>query len=464
VTASLPGHQPTRGISTPPWTRSTLVQAIDVSSHQPRDLSAIIRQHRPDHVIVRMYLPEENPPQEHSIAQVESARENGCSVGAYVWAYRSSDARQTIRDGLALARRCGLEPPVLWIDCETYLDVDPGPDATWLREAVDECRRAGVQPGIYTGGWWWRDKLGNSTEFADLPLWAAEYCEPRDPASCTLFGGWTRAAGKQWTENPVDRSTFLAEVCGRPLPGRESPSPQHRYNPKTECVIQTGNWQCSAASAAWVLRSVGIGWGQDDVVRWLGGHISPALGLHDSSGRMLAELFKAQGLDATYGPLTWEHARALAGRQPFCMGGGSWYHWSGVRGTGGDGLHLANPAPGWRGVGQYLDSNAWARLGPWNAVWVTAEDDVSVREDDQLDRLRNELAMRTQRDEELISTMGYINGDIVAAFRHAHEGLRMALDAAQNLAPLREDIRNEAYGHLEAIEAATNSLESQTQP
>ena len=92
-----------------------LVHAIDVSSHQPRDLSAIIGQHRPAHVVVRMYLPEESPPQEHSVAQVESARANGCSVGAYVWAYRSSDPRETVRDGLALARRCGLEPPVLWI-------------------------------------------------------------------------------------------------------------------------------------------------------------------------------------------------------------------------------------------------------------------------------------------------------------------------------------------------------------
>src|SRR5215218_1323228 len=117
------------------------------------------------------------------------------------------------------------------------------------------------------------------------------------------------------------------------------------YNRQCPTVAQTGNWQCSAASAAWVLQSMGIDWGQDDVVRWLGGHISPALGLHEGSGRMLAELFKAQGLDASYGALTWERALALAGRQPLCMSGGAWYHWTGVRGTGGDGLHLANPAP-----------------------------------------------------------------------------------------------------------------------
>jgi hypothetical protein len=462
--------------ATPVQTGSALVHAIDVSSHQPRDLSDIIREHGPAHIVVRMYLPEERPPEEHSIAQVESARANGCSVGAYVWAYRSSDPRKTVRDGLALARRCGFVPPVLWIDCEDYLDEDPGPNAAWLREAVDECRREGVRPGIYTGGWWWRDKMGNTTEFADLPLWAAEYSGPQDPSSCTLFGGWTRACGKQWTDNPVDRNVFLDEVCTSGLPMAEEPAegqdeaspdisrPRIRYDSKIECVFQTGNWQCSAASSAWVLRSVGIDWGQDDVVQWLGGNISPELGLHEGSGRMLAELFRTRGLDADYGPLTWERALALAGRQPFCMSGGAWYHWTAVRGTDGQGLHLANPAPGWRGVSQYLDSDAWNRLGPWNGAWVTVGDGMSAPRQEQVERLRKELAMRTRRDEELISTMGYIHGDVVEALRRAHTGLQMALDAAQKVAPLREDIRNEAFGHLEAIKAATNTLETHTQP
>jgi hypothetical protein len=236
------------------------------------------------------------------------------------------------------------------------------------------------------------------------------------------------------------------------------------YNRQCVAVFQTGNWQCSAASAAWVLQSVGTSWGQDDVVQWLGEHISPELGLQEGSGRMLAELFKARGLDAGYAPLTWERALALAGRQPFCMSGGAWYHWSAVRGTDGQGLHLANPAPGWRGVGQYLDRDEWDRLGPWNAAWVTVRDEMSTHQQEAIERLRRELATRTRRDEELISTMGYIHGDVLAAYRHACEGLQMALDAAQKLAPLREDIRKEAYSHLEAITAATNTLEVHTRP
>ena len=78
-----------------------------------------------------------------------------------------------------------------------------------------------------------------------------------------------------------------------------------------------------------------------------------------------------------------------------------------------------------------------------------------------IDRLRGELEMRERRDEELIRMMGYIHGDIVGALRTAQIGLRMALDAA---GPLREDISAEAYGHLQAVEAATNTLETHTRP
>jgi hypothetical protein len=142
------------------------------------------------------------------------------------------------------------------------------------------------------------------------------------------------------------------------------------YDPTTPTVIQTGGWQCSAASSAWVLRSVGINWGQDEVVAWLGPNINSDSGLQDASGRMLAALFRERGLKATFGQLSWERALAMAGRQPFCMGGGRWNHWTAVRGTDGERLLLANPAPSWKGVGQELDQSEWITWGGWNAVWV----------------------------------------------------------------------------------------------
>ena len=142
------------------------------------------------------------------------------------------------------------------------------------------------------------------------------------------------------------------------------------YEPNTPTVTQTGTWQCSAASSAWVLRSVGISWGQDDVVQWLGPNINSDSGLQEASGRMLAALFRSHGLDAGFGDITWSRALALAGKQPFCLGGRGWNHWTAVRGTDGGRLLLANPAGNWRGVGQELDEDEWNALGSWSAAWV----------------------------------------------------------------------------------------------
>lgn len=196
---------------------------IDVSSHQSRDLRTLIGTHRPAHVVVKLYLPEESISQDHSRAQIASALAAGCTVGGYVWCYRDENPRKTVRDAIGLARSAGAELPVLWLDCETYKvngEIrDPGPDAAWLREAVAESRALGIRPGIYTGGWWWREFMDNSREFAELPLWAAEYDGNPDVDDVTMFGGWTRASGKQYAErlpsgDGLDQNVFRDDVSG----------------------------------------------------------------------------------------------------------------------------------------------------------------------------------------------------------------------------------------------------------
>jgi hypothetical protein len=142
------------------------------------------------------------------------------------------------------------------------------------------------------------------------------------------------------------------------------------FNPDTPAVRQTGPWQCSAASSAWVLRSLGLNWSQDDVVGWLGPNITEESGLQDGSGRMLAALFRERGFDADFGPISWERALEMAGQQPFCLGGSRWNHWTAVRGTDGQKLLLANPAPSWQGVGDDLDRGEWDAWGDWKAAWV----------------------------------------------------------------------------------------------
>lgn len=181
-----------------------------MASYQPRDLTALIRNHRAQHVVVRLYQPPEHPPQDHSLAQIESARANGCTVGGYLWLYRDLDPKRQVFDAVSLAQRAGVALPVLWLDIEPYTDGSL-PSVYQIHQAVDEARRLGMRPGIYTGAWVW-PRLGNPTAFADLPLWAAEYNHTPDLESVRLFGGWERASGHQYSDDPVDQNVFAAEV------------------------------------------------------------------------------------------------------------------------------------------------------------------------------------------------------------------------------------------------------------
>lgn len=193
---------------------------MDVSSWQPRDLTALIAAHQIEHVVVRLYIPGERPPPEHSVAQIESARANGCTVGGYVWCYRSFDPVDTVRQGLLLAEIAGVKLPILWLDCETYNPTgnnveDPGPDAAWLKAAIAECRHLGVRAGVYTARWWVRLALGDDfSEFSDVPTWLAEYNHVATLESVKPLPGSSRAMvwGHQFSADSVDLSVFRAEA------------------------------------------------------------------------------------------------------------------------------------------------------------------------------------------------------------------------------------------------------------
>lgn len=112
----------------------------------------------------------------------------------------------------------------VWLDCESQFtewpgDVDteaPGMTvdgrlavARYGRKVIED---VGAGVGIYTGESWWRNKMGNSTEFSDLPLWLANYgsddpANPRPPITTVNFGGWSGVYRHQYSSTIV--------VCGR---------------------------------------------------------------------------------------------------------------------------------------------------------------------------------------------------------------------------------------------------------
>jgi GH25 family lysozyme M1 (1,4-beta-N-acetylmuramidase) len=160
-----------------------------------------------------MYLPFEQPSQDISRAQVQSARDNGCRVGAYLWLYRTADPTASANEALSLMASLDLKPYVLWVDLEPYTDGTlPTVDQTLrcLEEINSYASR--TEAGIYTGAWAINGHMGGTHAFKDYPLWSADYSLAPDDLSAG-YGGWDAASGHQYSSQPVDRSRMLSSVC-----------------------------------------------------------------------------------------------------------------------------------------------------------------------------------------------------------------------------------------------------------
>ncbi len=72
-----------------------------------------------------------------------------------------------------------------------------------LANAVAQVRNAGLEPGIYTGKYFWQGAMGNTAEWASLPLWHASYWDDRHYQETVDFGGWTKAAAHQYAASPA---------------------------------------------------------------------------------------------------------------------------------------------------------------------------------------------------------------------------------------------------------------------
>lgn len=153
------------------------------------------------------------------------------------------------------------------------------------------------------------------------------------------------------------------------------------WNWRLEADPQDYPWDCSAASIAWCLRTIGMPYDEADVIAGLGStRISPTYGLLDASGAGLVEYLGEIGVVAQNNPYAeWADVVAAGGYQPMAIGGRAWNHWVAVRmagpATGSSRdlpLILMNPADGYMGVYQFLNEYTFYELGPFSAVWFTS--------------------------------------------------------------------------------------------
>lgn len=162
----------------------------------------------------------------------------GINLEAYVYLYwNTSPWNQTPQDRTESALRLIQGFPVqrLWLDAE---DTTHPYREDQLRECVALCEAAGVPTGIYTGSWWWRPQTNNSSAFAHLPLWHAEYLQSGtarpnfrpDFGAFQPYGGWTRPLIWQYQGttmlcgHSVDLNALEHETS-QPLPPSPEPPP-----------------------------------------------------------------------------------------------------------------------------------------------------------------------------------------------------------------------------------------------
>lgn len=118
----------------------------------------------------------------------------------------------------------------VWIDVEAdAIDAGwqvPRPLPGVRLQELARCRAiiedAGLQPGIYTGRYWWLNQMANSTDFADLPLWLSSYGVggyPGGPITAVDFGGWNQLAAHQFTSM---WGAATGNNCGRPGGARDA--------------------------------------------------------------------------------------------------------------------------------------------------------------------------------------------------------------------------------------------------
>ncbi len=205
-----------------------LVDAIDVSSAQPRDLTALIQQYQPSHVVVKLYQTVEVIDQQYSLDQIASAQAQQCSIGAYLWLYGSLGAAGQVQDALDLIARAGVVLPLLWIDCETYRESNGRityPTQAQALQAVETVEAAGLRAGIYTGNWfvsgYWSGQVG---ELYSRPVWLADYDAPPSLEVYSPYWAAEQVLGHQYQGNPLDLDVFDPSVTTVDAPAPAQPS------------------------------------------------------------------------------------------------------------------------------------------------------------------------------------------------------------------------------------------------
>lgn len=158
--------------------------------------------------LVRCCLAMDTSPETFNSAQALNAA--GIKLDGYRELHGPSSYASDTLKGIAAfdpLSKAGVKIRRYWLTAED-LSVGQRPDllVPALHAAVAAAQ--GYDVGIYSGLWYWPLWMGNSTDFAKLPLWHAGYDHHADIEAVT-YGGWTQMNAHQY-DSPIT-------VAGVPL-------------------------------------------------------------------------------------------------------------------------------------------------------------------------------------------------------------------------------------------------------
>ena len=145
------------------------------------------------------------PPYPPGVAheQIPALLAAGLEVHAYVYLWLPEDCAEQVQEAVARLEPWRGRIHGLWLDVE---DTSAGGITAAQRlgaveRAIEAARAAADWPlGIYTARWYWQQAMDDTTACAEFPLWVAQY-DRRADLAFTPFGGWRRAAMKQYAED-----------------------------------------------------------------------------------------------------------------------------------------------------------------------------------------------------------------------------------------------------------------------
>lgn len=147
---------------------------------------------------------------------VAGARSVGIIPGGYHWLLKGNGAAQAQAFVQSLQRMGGPKGFICGVDVEENVwNQSLNPDAATLADFLAEWDSlTGGQPCcIYSAPWYWGPYMGSPTQFANRPLWVAQYTGAAGPIEQTVasvtpgyftqFGGWTSYAVRQFTSSAI---------------------------------------------------------------------------------------------------------------------------------------------------------------------------------------------------------------------------------------------------------------------